>query len=103
MSLLKKLTDYAKSPEAKQQAQELADKAKKFANDPKRKEEFESVKRKVSEKLGKDEPAPPAKPDGAAAPADAAPADAAPADAAPAETAPAEAAPADGEPPKPAA
>jgi hypothetical protein len=58
MSLFKKITDYAKSPAAKEQAQELADKAKKFANDPKRKEEFESVKRKVSEKLGKDEPAP---------------------------------------------
>jgi hypothetical protein len=58
MSLLKKLTDYAKSPEAKAQAQELADKAKAFANDPKRKEEFEAVKRKVNEKLGKDEPAP---------------------------------------------
>jgi hypothetical protein len=69
MSLLKKLTDYAKSPEAKAQAQDLADKAKKFANDPKRKEEFESVKRKVSEKLGKDEPA--AKP--ATTPADAPP------------------------------
>ena len=56
MSLLKKLTDYANSPEAKAKAQELAGKAKQFANDPKRKEEFENVKRKVSEKLGKDEP-----------------------------------------------
>jgi len=55
--LLKKLTDYAKSPEAKAQATEFADKAKQFATDPKRKEEFESVKRKVTEKLGKDEPA----------------------------------------------
>ena len=71
MSFLKKITDYAKSPEAKAQAQELADKAKKFANDPKRKEEFESVKRKVSGKLGKDEPA--AKPDAAPADADAEP------------------------------
>jgi hypothetical protein len=63
MSLLKKITDYAKSPEAKAQAQEFADKAKQFANDPKRKEEFESVKRKVSEKLGSkhdDAPKPPA-------------------------------------------
>ena len=55
MSLIKQLTDYVKSPEAKAQAQELADKAKQFANDPKRKEEFEAVKRKVNEKLGKDE------------------------------------------------
>jgi hypothetical protein len=72
MSLLKKLTDYANSPEAKAKAQELADKAKQFANDPKRKEEFENVKRKVSEKLGKDEPAPKpgphAAPDAGAAP-----------------------------------
>ena len=59
MSLLKKITDYANSPEAKAKAQELAEKAKQFANDPKRKEEFESVKRKVTEKLGKDEPAAP--------------------------------------------
>ena len=57
MSLLKKITDYAKSPEAKAQVQELADKAKKYAEDPKRKEELESIKRKVSEKLGKDDPA----------------------------------------------
>gem|GEM_PF-3606189 len=56
--MLKKLTDYAKSPGAKAQAQELADKAKQFATDPKRKEEFESVKRKVTEKLGKDDEAP---------------------------------------------
>jgi hypothetical protein len=60
MSLLKKLTDYAKSPEVKAQAQDLAGKAKQFATDPKRKEEFDSVKRKVNEKLGKDEPAKPA-------------------------------------------
>lgn len=60
MSMLKKLTDYANSPEAKAKAQELAHKAKQFANDPKRKEEFESVKRKVTEKLGKDDE--PAKP-----------------------------------------
>jgi hypothetical protein len=58
MSLLKKLTDYANSPETKAKAQELAEKAKQFANDPKRKEEFENVKRKVSEKLGKDDGAP---------------------------------------------
>jgi hypothetical protein len=70
MSLLKKLTDYAKSPEAKAQATEFAGKAKKFANDPKRKEELESVKRKVSAKLGKDDDAPAAKP---AADADAEP------------------------------
>jgi hypothetical protein len=73
MSLFKKITDYAKSPEAKAQAQELADKAKKFANDPKRKEEFESVKRKVSEKLGKDEPAAKPTPTPTPAPADAPP------------------------------
>lgn len=75
MSLLKKLTDYAKSPAAKEQAQELAEKAKKFANDPKRKEEFENVKRKVSEKLGKDEPAAekPATPAAATTDADAEP------------------------------
>jgi hypothetical protein len=70
MSLLKKLTDYAKSPAAKEQAQELAEKAKQFANDPKRKEEFENLKHKVSEKLGKDDDAPAAKP---AADADAEP------------------------------
>ncbi len=69
MSLLKKITDYANSPEAKAKAQELADKAKQFANDPKRKEEFESVKRKVSEKLGKDEPATTPTTDAPAAPA----------------------------------
>jgi hypothetical protein len=70
--MLKKLTDYAKSPAAKAQAQELADKAKQFANDPKRKEEFENVKRKVSEKLGKDDapkPGEPAAPAPAPAPA----------------------------------
>jgi hypothetical protein len=60
MSLLKQLTDYVKSPEAKAKAQELAEQAKQFANDPKRKEEFESVKRKVSEKLGKDDAPKPA-------------------------------------------
>jgi hypothetical protein len=76
MSLLKKLTDYAKSPQAKAQAQELADKAKQFANDPKRKEEFENLKHKVSEKLGKDDA--PAKPaaDAKPAAAEAKPADA---------------------------
>jgi hypothetical protein len=58
MSLLKQITDYVKSPEVKAQAQELAGKAKQFANDPKRKEEFENVKRKVTEKLGKDDPKP---------------------------------------------
>ncbi len=69
--MLKKLTDYAKSPAAKAQAQELADKAKQFANDPKRKEEFENVKRKLNEKLGKDDgaPKPAAETPGAAAPA----------------------------------
>jgi hypothetical protein len=60
MSLLKQITDYVKSPEVKAQAQELADKAKQFANDPKRKEEFENVKRKVTEKLGKDDAPKPA-------------------------------------------
>ena len=68
MSLLKKLTDYAKSPQAQAQAKELADKAKQFANDPKRKEEFENLKHKVSEKLGKDDA--PAKPAADAKPAD---------------------------------
>ena len=69
MSLLKKLTDYANSPEAKAKASELAGKAKQFANDPKRKEEFENLKHKVSEKLGKDDA--PAKPAADAKPADA--------------------------------
>ena len=69
MSLLKKLTDYANPPEAKAKAQDLAGKAKQFANDPKRKEEFENVKRKVSSKLGKDEPEA-AEPAATAAPAD---------------------------------
>lgn len=60
MSLLKKITDYASSPEAKAKAQELADKAKQYASDPKRKEEFEAVKAKVGGKLGKDDaPKPP--------------------------------------------
>ena len=50
MSMLKKLTDYAKSPEARAEAQKLADKAKAFANDPKRREEIEAVKRKFAQK-----------------------------------------------------
>jgi hypothetical protein len=50
MSMLKKLTDYAKSPEARAEAQKLADKAKAFANDPKRREELEAIKRKFAQK-----------------------------------------------------
>ncbi|MEA2156877.1 MAG: hypothetical protein QOE11_3017 [Solirubrobacteraceae bacterium] len=60
MSLFKQISDYVKSPQAKAQAQEFAEKAKQFANDPKRKEDFESVKRKVTEKLGKDDAPKPA-------------------------------------------
>ncbi len=70
MSLFKQITDYVKSPEAKAQAQELADKAKQYATDPKRKDEFEAVKAKVTEKLGKDDaPKPPAADGDAAKPA----------------------------------
>jgi hypothetical protein len=50
MSMLKKLTDYAKSPEARAEAQKLAEKAKQFANDPKRREQIEAAKRKFQQK-----------------------------------------------------
>jgi hypothetical protein len=50
MSMLKKLTDYAKSPEARAEAQKLADKAKEFANDPKRREQIEAAKRRFAQK-----------------------------------------------------
>ena len=50
MSMLKKLADYAKSPEARAEAQKLAEKAKEFANDPKRREQIEAAKRRFTQK-----------------------------------------------------
>lgn len=50
--MLKKLTDYAKSPEARAEAEKLAEKAKQFANDPKRREQIEAAKRKFQQKRG---------------------------------------------------
>jgi hypothetical protein len=55
MPMLKKLTDYAKSPEARAEAQKLAEKAKQFANDPKRREQIEAAKRKFTQKRGDDD------------------------------------------------
>lgn len=52
MPMLKKLTDYAKSPEARAKAQQLADKAKEFTNDPKRREQIDAAKRKLTQKRG---------------------------------------------------
>ena len=48
--MLKKLTDYAKSPEARSEAQKLAEKAKEFANDPKRREQIEAARRRFTQK-----------------------------------------------------
>ena len=48
--MLKKLTDYAKSPEARAEAQKLAEKAKEFANDPKRREQIEAARRRFTQK-----------------------------------------------------
>ena len=46
MSLLRKLSDFAKSPEGKR----LAEQAKRYASDPKNKQKIEGLREKVMKK-----------------------------------------------------
>lgn len=46
MSLLRKLSDFAKSPEGKR----LAEQAKRYANDPKNKQKIDELREKVMKK-----------------------------------------------------
>ncbi len=50
--MLRKLTHLAKSPEARAQAQRLAGKARQLANDPKRREQMESARRRFGQRRG---------------------------------------------------
>ena len=52
MSMLRKLTNLAKSEKGKEFAEKATAKAKQIANDPETREKFDAVKKKVTDKVG---------------------------------------------------
>lgn len=68
MSMLKKLTDLAKSEKATELADKATAKAKQLASDPETREKIDAARRKISDRVGVGAPKPTAPGPGSATP-----------------------------------